>query len=153
MKFQHILVTTDLSKAAERAFPFARALAAESGAKITLLHVVEATRVIPHGAPFAPPMPSPGLDNVVDIARESCAKQAEAFTGLQVESLVQLAGDVAPTIAQVVSEHGCDLVVISTHGRSGLKRLVLGSVAEAVLRHVTVPVLCVPAVAQPTPDA
>ncbi|MCO4760379.1 MAG: universal stress protein [Myxococcales bacterium] len=145
MKFKHILVTTDLSEAAERAFDYARTMAEESGAKVTLLHVVEATRVVPHGAPFAPPMPSPGLDGVLANAKEATAKQAAAFEGLDLNVAVDLAGDVAPAINAAVVEHGCDVVVISTHGRSGLRRLVLGSVAEAVLRHVHVPVLCVPA--------
>ena len=148
MKFNHILVTTDLSEAAERAFSFAQQMAQESGAKVTLLHIVEATRVIPHGAPFAPPLPSPGFDTVVDSAKEAAAEQAKFFTEVEVNTVVQLGGEVAQAIADVVAEQGCDLVVISTHGRSGLRRLVLGSVAEAVLRHVTVPVLCVPAAAE-----
>lgn len=146
MSFNHILVTTDLSVDAQRAFPFAKELAVESGAQITLLHIVEATSVIPHGAPFAPPIPAPGLESAVDQAKDACAAQANGFGDVPVHAVVQIAGDVGPAVAKAVQDFECDLVVLSTHGRSGLKRLVLGSVAESVLRHVNVPVLSVPAV-------
>lgn len=54
------------------------------------------------------------------------------------------AGEVAVAIDSEADQRGCDLIVLSTHGRSGLRRLVLGSVAEAVLRHAHMPVLAIP---------
>ncbi len=154
MHFKHVLVTTDLSDAATRAFPFAARLARGPGAKVTLLHIVETTRAIPHGAPFAPPMPQPGVQGIVDDCKAGLAAQAATLAALldgddaSVDSAVVVAADVAPAVDAEATDRGCDVVVISTHGRSGLRRLVLGSVAEAVLRHAQVPVLCIP----PTPE-
>jgi nucleotide-binding universal stress UspA family protein len=54
-----------------------------------------------------------------------------------------LLGDPAAELARFVAEEGCDLLVVGTHGRTGLSRLLLGSVAERVLRHAPVPVLVV----------
>ena len=59
MKIAHILLPTDLSEQARRAYPRACGLAKETGAKITLLSVVEDLPVAPHGAPFAPPIGDP----------------------------------------------------------------------------------------------
>ncbi len=144
MAFRHILVTTDLSDDAERVFSVARSLALAEGGKITLLHVVEAARAIPHGAPFAAPLPMPGIDSLVADAQRLVDAAAARLDGVPVETAVVVAGEVAQAIDAVATERGCDLIALSTHGRSGLRRLVLGSVAEAVIRHAHVPVLSIP---------
>ncbi len=144
MQFRHILLTTDLSDDARRAYGVASDLAREHGAKITLLHVVEAARAIPHGAPFAPPMPAPGVETLVDDAKAELRDIAASISGVTVETDAVIAGEVAVAIDAEADSRGCDLIVLSTHGRSGVRRLVLGSVAEAVLRHAHVPVLAIP---------
>lgn len=144
MKYRHILLTTDLSDDARRAYGHATDLAREHGAKITLLHIVEAARAIPHGAPFAPPMPAPGVAAMLDDAKTELRAIAESFSGVEVEFDAVVAGEVAVAIDSEADQRGCDLIVLSTHGRSGLRRLVLGSVAEAVLRHAHMPVLAIP---------
>ena len=62
--------------------------------------------------------------------------------------LIDLEAEAAPNVAEVVcdyaDEHGYDLIALSSHGRSGFRRLILGSVAEAILRHAHVPVLVFP---------
>jgi nucleotide-binding universal stress UspA family protein len=140
----HILVTTDLSDDAQRAFPHAMALARSNRAKVTLLHVVEVVRAVPHGAPFAPSIPDPGMNSIMEDAEATLVRMSATFEGIAVMPVVVLAGDVGATVAREAAERGCDLIVLSTHGRTGFRRLVLGSMAESILRHSHVPVLAIP---------
>lgn len=143
MEARHILLTTDLSEESRRTFPVARSLA-RPGAKITLLYVVPDLAVTPHGAPFAPPVGSGGLGEHMDAARKEVDKLRAALGGAGVETRVLSGNDVAREVCRFAAENGCDLIVTSTHGRTGFRRMMLGSVAEGILRHATVPVLCVP---------
>lgn len=148
MAFAHVMLTTDFSDDAARAFDLALRLARRDDATLTLVHVVEAIRAVPHAAPFAAPLPMPGLDVLVKDANERLRLDVErlrvAAPHLKIESTALVAGEVGPALAEEATARGCDLIVLSTHGRSGLRRLVLGSVAEAVIRHAHVPVLAVP---------
>jgi len=145
MKFSHILLTTDLSDESLRAFAPAADLARESGAKLTLLHIVQDVQVAPHGAPLAPPVSAPDVGNLVDAARQRLNDQKALLgSGVDVDCEVSASPDIAERVASFAQEHGCDLIALSTHGRSGFRRFVLGSVAEAILRHAHVPVLCFP---------
>lgn len=145
MKPRHILLTTDFSKEAEWAFSVASDLASTYKAKITLLHVVPTMPAIPHGAPLAPPIMPPSVAHEEEAAKPVMEeKRALLAAELEVETAVVPGEELGPTIAGYAREHGVDLICMSTHGHSGLKRLVLGSVAEAVLRRAHVPVLCVP---------
>lgn len=145
MKFSHILLTTDLSDESLRAFAPAADLARESGAKLTLLHVVQDVQVAPHGAPLAPPVSAPDVGNLVDAARQRLNDQKALLgSGVEVDCEVSASPDIAERVASFAQERDCDLIALSTHGRSGFQRLVLGSVAEAILRHAHVPVLCFP---------
>lgn len=145
MDFRHILVPVDLSPESKRAFPPAAALARAGKARVTLLHVVPDALITPHGAPFAPPMGELGTAKQSDAARaELEALRPELKGAVSVDAQVLVAQDPAQAIARYAQEHGCDLIVASTHGRTGFRRFMLGSVAEAMLRHSTVPVLCIP---------
>lgn len=145
MKFSHILLTTDLSDESLRAFAPAADLARESGAKLTLLHIVQDVQVAPHGAPLAPPVSAPDVGNLVDAARQRLNDQKALLgSGIEVDCDVSASPDIAERVASFAKEHDCDLIALSTHGRSGFRRFVLGSVAEAILRHAHVPVLCFP---------
>ncbi|HEX9793528.1 MAG TPA: universal stress protein [Planctomycetota bacterium] len=145
MKIRKILLPTDLSGEADRAFGPVGQLAKESGASITLYHVVYDPGVAPHGAPLAPPVQAADLPVLVEQARESIAgKRSGLPEEVPVDVVVESAPDVARAIAQQGSTQGHDLIALSTHGRSGFRRLMLGSVAEAVLRHAHVPVLVFP---------
>ena len=62
--------------------------------------------------------------------------------GVQLETKLEV-GEAAPSIVRFAREAGCELIVMGTHGRSGLERLILGSVAEHVLRQAPCPVLTV----------
>lgn len=145
MKFSHILLTTDLSDESLRAFAPAADLARANGAKLTLLHVVQDVHVAPHGAPLAPPVSAPDVGNLVDAARQRLEEQKALLgSGVEVDCAVSASPDIAERVAHYAQEHDCDLIALSTHGRTGFRRFVLGSVAESILRHAHVPVLCFP---------
>lgn len=145
MKVTHILVPTDLSEESHRTFTLAQETARDKGAKITLLNVVENLRVAPHGAPLAPPLDDPETPALVELAKAELEKRRPLFgNDVEVHCDTTLGTSFGETIADYAKDHGCDLIIMSTHGHTGFRRFVLGSVAEAVLRHAEMPVLCVP---------
>jgi nucleotide-binding universal stress UspA family protein len=145
MKVTHILLTTDLSEEANRGFVAARELAQRHDAKITLLNVVENLQVAPHGAPFAPPLNDPGVPQLAATALAALEERRALLGGdVEVNCATTLGTDIGVAIADYAADNGCDMIVLSTHGRTGFRRLILGSVAETVLRHSGVPVLSIP---------
>jgi nucleotide-binding universal stress UspA family protein len=145
MQLARILLTTDLSEESLRAFSPLAALASTQGSAITLLNVVEDVPVIPHGAPFAPPLSAPGLQEEQDAARAWLERHRHALGhGIECDIQVIRARKVGEAVAEYAREFGFDLIAMSTHGRSGFRHLVLGSVTEAVLRHADRPVLVFP---------
>ncbi len=144
--FKHILLATDGSAIAERAAAFAVDLARVHGAKLTALYVVDPYPFIGVGEsnPY-------GFQAYMSAAQE-CAGQAHArikalsetgeiavpVTALTVEDAATYRG-----IVDAASKEGVDLVVVGSHGRTGLLRVVLGSVAARVVAEAPVPVLVV----------
>ena len=142
---RRIIVPTDLSESASRAYPHAIELARREGATVTLLYVVADITVAPHGAPFAPPLHAPDLADEAEHAKEELEKIKAALPDdVTVDIAVQVAPSVPRRIASYAAEVDADWIAISTHGRSGFRRMVLGSVTEAVLRHASTPVACFP---------
>jgi nucleotide-binding universal stress UspA family protein len=139
MEFRHVLVPTDFSGDARRPLEWG----VDLGSKVTLLHVVRDLKVVPPGATIAPPISAPGIDEEVAAAKRDVAELAAACEG-EVDGVVVTGGDVARSITTWAEENEIDLIALSTHGRTGFRRMVLGSIAEAVLRHATVPVMCFP---------
>jgi nucleotide-binding universal stress UspA family protein len=139
-----ILVPTDFSRHSECAVRYACALAERMGASIHLLHVL--TEVMPVGpdpmlAPVLPP----------EYFRETEAASREALANLiapswprpaAIESSVRW-GTPVDVIVDQAATIGADLIVIATHGRTGLSHVLLGSVAERIVREATCPVLTV----------
>jgi len=115
------------------------------GARITLLHVLEALEAIPHGSPLAPPLRVSDDPEAAQRAREQLEERRAAF-GPDIDIKIELiaGGDAAHEIVEYASAHDVDLIAVTTHGRTGFKRLALGSVAEMVIRHSRVPVLVLP---------
>lgn len=145
MKIQHVVIPTDLSSEGQRPCGPVVAFARNIGARITLLHVVQDYRFVPHGAPFAPAVSMPEVSEDVRAAQTSLEAQArELGAGPEVKIEVITAEKTAEGICAYAKAHGADLIALSTHGRTGLRHLALGSVAEAVLRHSEVPVLAFP---------
>jgi nucleotide-binding universal stress UspA family protein len=138
----HLLLTTDLSDEALRPFPPVLEAAKTLGCRVTVLHVVSEHRAIPYGAPLAPPVTPPGASQQVEDARTSVVEQCSTL-GNGVDLNIEVVRHESPAegIVEYARKEGVDLIALSTHGRSGVRRLALGSVAEQVLRHSSVPVL------------
>lgn len=137
-----ILCAVDFSKGSERAIAKAEELAKAFAGEIELLHAYQ----IPVLAmPDAPVTVSPSfVADLTDHAQQALAKQEQALKahGLAVTTkLIQ--GNPADTIVARAEEISAYLIVIGTHGRSGFRRFLLGSIAERVVRMATVPVLTV----------
>ncbi len=143
---RNILVPTDFSGPSKSALNAALSLAAQYGATVTVLHVIEPPR---HpGAPARAHATDPELDEDVGGGlREDAAVQMGAFlAGVKqrnVSSSID-AGVAYDAVVRTAETNECDLVVIGTHGCSGIQRFAMGSVAERVVRHSTCPVLTVP---------
>jgi nucleotide-binding universal stress UspA family protein len=140
-----ILVPVDFSAHSERALDFATTIAARFGARVELLHVVEDPFMT--GAWSSEVyVPNVGelLDNVTADARRRVGElQATiARDGVQADTAV-VTGLPAHTIVEHAAKGGFDLIVMGTHGRSGLSHVFMGSVAERVLRKAPCPVLTV----------
>ena len=135
MKIQKILFPTDFSHTGDAALAMATALARDSGAKLLIVHVEE------------PPVAYGGGEmyyGMADPATEDLRKMlhdiAPPDPAVPYEHRL-VTGDPAAAIARLAEEEGVDLIVMGTHGRTGLTRLLMGSVAEAVVRRAACPVL------------
>ena len=136
--YDRLLVPTDGSDGAWTAFEHALALADRSGAELHVLTAVD---------PALVPV-EVGAERVIDAFREAGRDAVEALReraaaeGVPVETAV-VDGHAHDAILEYVDEHDVDLVVMGTHGRTGLGRWLLGSVTERVVRACPVPVLTV----------
>jgi nucleotide-binding universal stress UspA family protein len=145
MQIRSILLPTDFSDCGNYALSYAASLARTFGASIICVHVIE---------PIVPTVGYSGMTEALPIAditdqleysaerelpklaeREECA-------GLEVEQMI-VHGEAASEIVRVAKERNVDLIVVSSHGRTGLGRILFGSTAEAVVRHASCPVLVV----------
>jgi nucleotide-binding universal stress UspA family protein len=135
---KHILVPVDFSPASERSLDKALQLARAFDARVTLLHVWSLPAV-----GYAEGLAWP-IDDLQQAAREALAEVYAKTVKLHPKTdSVLLEGNEWRQILETVNSRGCDLVVMGTHGRRGLPRLLLGSVAERVVRPSPVPVLTV----------
>ncbi len=139
-----ILATTDFSAASRTGVQYAISLAEKIGAAVELLHVVE-----PHSWASGLGSGVPVRDDsaMVASARAQLATMAKggAKAGVPVTGSVSVqSGNAFHAITTVAREHVAELIVIATHGYTGLERVLLGSTAERVVRHAPCPVLTVP---------
>lgn len=140
-----ILLTTDFSPDAARAYAPTVDLAKRLGGEVLLLHVVELTAIAPHGAPLAPAQTPPEAPQLIAAAEQRMQTEAGKLgSDVPVDTLVESGTDIVHAINKVAQDRGAAYIALSTHGRTGLRRLVLGSVAEAVVRHAHLPVICFP---------
>jgi nucleotide-binding universal stress UspA family protein len=143
LSIHNILCPTDFSESATDAFTESVRLARWFGAKITAVHVLPPAMPI---APDATYIPIPV--EVIEKARDRALEQLRQFVavarlgGVPVDVVVR-EGSVCDQIRALAQDTGAQLVVMGTHGRSGFKRLALGSATEAVLDHPPAPVLTV----------
>lgn len=138
--FRHVVVATDFGEPAERAIATASALATKYDAKLTLVHVCGIPmRIYDDGAYWPTEEMVKKAERALEHALEKTREQFPA-----VESVL-VRGDPREGILEVARERGADLVVVGTHGRRGLSRAFLGSVAERIVQTSPAPVLTVKA--------
>lgn len=148
--FSRILLATDFSEYSEEAYPWAAQLAALNGGTVVLLHVLEGDLVA--NAPlFAGYMQTDALD--LGRYREEFEKAAQSALDQAAEQLRKLGAKVeahliqgkraSETLVNAAKKYDCGVIVISTHGRGGLAKFLLGSTAEKVVRTAHCPVLTI----------
>ncbi len=140
--FKRILVPLDGSTRAERAIPAAARIARATGGTIVLLRVINPP--VDYTVSLTQPavLTKPALEADIAEANRYLADLVEAVLPKTIDTKTEvISGTVAPTILATAEEQQIDLVVICSHGNTGIKRWMLGSVAQKVARHGPVPVL------------
>ena len=148
---KHILVTTDFSEESERAFDYAKEqlkLAGKGNSKITLLKVIDV--VPPAGIKFEYGLAIADKKGMLEKVYKHASEQmqeiaGQQFAGLPVETVaIKPKKAVYQEIIKFAETNSVSLIVMSTHGRTGAKHFLLGSVAERVIRRSPCPVMVVP---------
>jgi nucleotide-binding universal stress UspA family protein len=152
--FRKLLVPLDRSERAEAILPHVTELARKFGSEVVLLQVVEPFEKVQRET-LGMGLPAAGVDLATDVARERVEAEHEAASrylsgvneGLQAQAIAGrlevLEGAPAAAIVRYADTHAVDLIAMSTHGRGGLARLVFGSVADAMLRLASCPLLLI----------
>ena len=141
--FDHILTTTDLSKESYAAVQYAAHLADRPGAKLTIIHV-PVTIALTY-AEFVLPADIANFDGQIEALAE---EQLRTWVNRHIDdadsvNIVIRPGAPAEVVCDYASREDVDLIVMGTHGRTGIRRAVLGSVTEKVIRNAPCPVLSV----------
>jgi len=140
LSLKNILLPTDFSPASQAALPFAQSLARTYGSTILVAHAIapELRRqvVTDHIPEEEAAVRQNAQENLGAFANDP------GFAGLPCKKLLNR-GDVAYVIPDMIAEHEVDLVVLGTHGRRGVRKIILGSEAEKIYRSATCPVLII----------
>ncbi|PWT92637.1 MAG: universal stress protein [Blastocatellia bacterium] len=145
MEIRTILLPTDFSECGNFALSYAASLARTFRASIICVNVIEPIVPTVGYSGLAEPLPIADItEQLEDSAERELPKLAECdeCEGLDIEEVV-VHGEAASEIVRLAKERDVDLIVISSHGRTGLGRIIFGSTAEAVVRHAHCPVLVV----------
>lgn len=137
-----ILCAVDYSQVSDKVAGYARSLAVPLNAEIVVIHVVPSGTIY---ADFGVPLNSMETFCVTMITegeRNLAEFMERHFAGVEARGKVTC-GDFAEEILQCAKEEGADMIVMGTHGRTGMARVLFGSVAEKVLRHAPCPVVAI----------
>jgi universal stress protein A len=141
MSFRRVIVAVDRSPIAAHAAEVGAELARSLGAELAFVHAIEPAEGV---APVDSGLPAGEL---MALAQQDARRLLGEFlqslpTGLTAREFLKV-GKPATEIAKAAKDWPADVIVIGSHGRSGISRVVLGSVAESVVRHATCPILVV----------
>jgi universal stress protein A len=135
MPAKKILFTTDLSHPSDAGLPLATSIARDQGSELMILHVMELPRAYAPGEwTFIP------LEPDVEAIKQMLDKVKPTDPTVPCAHRM-VSGDPATEIVRVAAEENVEMIVMSTHGRTGLPHLLMGSVAEAVVRRAPCPVV------------
>jgi nucleotide-binding universal stress UspA family protein len=146
--YKHILIATDGSELAAKGVEHGMALAEPLGAKVTVLTVTEPLQARAAQAALAAGVRDPAtrydqaIDDTMKERFAEIEKRAEAH-GVEVELVHEIDEYPAEAIVRSAKLLHCDLIVMSSHGRRGARRLILGSQTSEVVTHTTIPVLVI----------
>jgi nucleotide-binding universal stress UspA family protein len=151
-QIRKILATTDLSELSKTGVRYALSLAKALGAEVTVYLVVSREELIHYGRELTKGTPAGGMPHVSEHFLEEYKIALARFLGVHFSDLIPWVkirervelGTPDRNIVEQATREGSDLIVISTHGRSGLSHALLGSVTEKVVRHAPCPVLSIP---------
>ncbi|HYG98996.1 MAG TPA: universal stress protein [Terriglobales bacterium] len=130
---RNILFATDFSPCSETVFPYVCSIARKNEATLHIVHVLS-----PEVLSIDPPLILEARENAERQMQDLAA--SEQLEGVHHTEVVA-SGDTTETINAIVHDNDIDLVLVGTHGRTGIRKFVLGSVAEEIVRHATCPVL------------
>ncbi|MEQ8786934.1 MAG: universal stress protein [Pirellulaceae bacterium] len=147
MKLQTIIFPTDFSHFDQWAINLATSMARDTGARLVIVHVEEAPAVYGGGELYYG-VPDPSLDDLKAMLSRVVPRDPQVPYEHRL-----LEGEPATAITRLAEELSADLIVMATHGRTGLSRLVMGSVAEAIVRRASCPVLTVKEPAKETANS
>jgi nucleotide-binding universal stress UspA family protein len=139
LHFKKILLLTDFSEPSELAIPYATAIAREYQSEVCALHVI---------TPMALPETSSEtasilIENSEELAQAQMQRLDSQLAGVLHDTLVTREISVWPAVERVLQERDVDLLILGTHGRTGARKFLLGSVAEEIFRSTNVPVLTI----------
>ncbi len=139
LAIKRVLYPTDFSDFSKKALPFAESLARQFGATLVLFHATEVPVMLPDALPEAAMQLGPQLEAE---AKTLIDNMRQGIPGINVEAEVRI-GPAASEISAFAQSTEVDVIVVPTHGRSGLSRMLFGSVAEKVVRLAKCPVLTI----------
>lgn len=146
MKIKKILVAVDFSKLSYAALDYAIDLARELGARLTVLYVVEPLEFAGVDVLGGTPIATQSIvdEHLKQARRELERVKTKRLAGLEGATTAVRMGRPAEEIVAAAGKGKSNLIVLGTHGRSGLSHLLMGSVSERVVRHAQCPVVVVP---------
>jgi len=144
---KNVLFATDFSPCSKAALPYALAIAHQYGARVCGAHVLNADDYLF----FGPEVWPAHLQQEEQLQQDALAQLEEQLRGVPHEAVCAVGG-VWDVLCRIIGEHDIDLVVVGTHGRSGLGKFFVGSVAEEVFRRADCPVLSVGPNVRSNPD-
>ncbi|MCU0702503.1 MAG: universal stress protein [Fimbriiglobus sp.] len=144
ISIHRVLVPVDLSGTSEKALGYAAELSEKLGAKLTVLYVVAEPAAVLPDMMMPVPVATADAEELLDSGRQAVVNLIAAKNLGRLNPVIDVRlGSAAQEIVAAAKELPADLLVVGTHGRTGLTHLLLGSVAEHVVRHAPCPVMTV----------
>lgn len=148
--YNKILLTHDGSKLASTAIPHAISLAKTYNAELLVLEIVDLTEFIPADVSLdSVAAKKKFLNKLIDSEKKAARQLLKSIkdqlneAGIEKVTIVIEEGDARDKIIKIAKSHACDVIVMATHGRTGLKRALLGSIADNVMQNASCPVFLI----------
>ena len=144
MTIRHILVPVDFTAISDRIVDFARTVAAGVNAEVHLVHVLEEPYASAGSYQFHLPDTPARRERLYTQARSRLGLLADEMRVKDIDTTLEVrSGSAIDEIIKAAIDYGADLIVMGTHGRSGLQHLLTGSVAQEIIRRAPCPVLAI----------